>query len=749
MSMCRNTRNRQSGVGLIEVLIAIIVFAVGLLAIAQFQGSLVKSSSNAKARTVATHLAEDVIEQMRAFQSLNADEDPAEDRFSGIGSNPDGENVTLSGVEFHRSWVVEDYYYDRDNPAAGASTTVPSPEPAYPDFKLVRVTVDWEDEAAETQNVVIEDIIGAAPPADGGRTVDADTDRERPEVRYRPGSAPEIISVDLGGGVVKETRTPEPDVETDVSTVTRFETITYSSDTTNGFPTQFRREEQVGVTCSCTQKGMPGEGDELGLSPAVWTGTDWSPGEPVAKPTGETADDDQAFICDRCCRDHHDDVENDVQFDPFRPDGKDDNGNPFYLDNGDHSHFNLEGGELVPANQSDDTYLEACRMIRLEGRFRVARDFLQVDFQAMPEFYLQSEDGVSNLQDYIAQFVEEYVTSLPAAYPQELPDPDDFSDEFQALKDDLPTSAPPPSTLGSSALQLIGRSIYIDYIDPTVQNAIECAQGRGSNCGELGLGETTLLQVVPFYEINTTRLAVWSAWDPKEGEDEDGNVVPVPDEGNPSESIDVTSEGINARNEETYSRGRMTEKLDCGAEECPDAFVVASMQTSNTGIAVNSNPIDEDDARVLTDNLFIDIDAEPPERGVIVRGAFSQHNSVKGVSLSSIDITGSSELFCAKSVEPTGYSCELDEGFSEGLLVISNYNQAQDRNGNTLNYMLCPLPGDAITNGELTIENIEVNDDGTGNENTVYSITVNDGETPVTDFDFPVEVVNSENQCSI
>lgn len=744
MSTSKNTRKRQSGIGLIEVLIAVVVFAVGLLAIASLQGTMVRSSSDAKARTVATHLAEEVVEQMRAFQSLNDTGAPAEDRFSGIASNTAGEDVTLSGVEFNRSWVVEDYYYDPTSPGTGATTTVPSPAPAYPDFKLVQVTVAWVDETGEPQDVIIEDIIGAAPPADGGRTVDSDSNRERPQVGYRPGSAPQIIAVDLGGGVIKETRTPEPDVETDVSTVTRFETITYSSDTVNNFPIQFRREEQVGVTCSCTQQGLPADGDPSGLSPAVWTGTDWVPGDPADKPVGAAADDDQAFLCDRCCRDHHDDVNNGVQFDPFRPTGSDANNNPYYLDNGDHSHFNLVNGTLVPADQTDDIYLEACRMIRLEGRFHVARDFLQADFQVVPEFYLQSEDGIANFSAYIARFVEEYVTSLPDTYPQDLPDPDTFSAEFQALKDDIPESTPPPSTLGTSSLHLIGRSIYIDFIDPTVENAIQCAQGLGSNCGQLGLGNATLLQVVPFYEINTTRLAVWAAWDSITGGD-----GASPDEGNPSDSIDVTSEGINATNEETYSRGRVTEKLDCAAESCPDAFVVASMQLSNTGIAVNSNPIDENDARVMTDNLFIDIDAQPPERGVIIRGAFSQHDSVKGVSLSSIDFTGSDGLFCARAIEPAGYVCELDEGFTDGLLIFSNYNQAQDRQGNTLNYMLCPLPGVAVTNEELTIENIQVNEDGTGNEHTVYSITVNEGVTPVTDFEFPVQVVKSTNQCSI
>lgn len=54
------------GFTLIEVLIAVIVFGVGLLTVASLQGVARKSNYEAVQRTTAVHLAEALLEQMRA-----------------------------------------------------------------------------------------------------------------------------------------------------------------------------------------------------------------------------------------------------------------------------------------------------------------------------------------------------------------------------------------------------------------------------------------------------------------------------------------------------------------------------------------------------------------------------------------------------------------------------------------------------------------------------------------------------------
>jgi len=61
-----NANRSQRAFTLIEVLIAVIIFGVGLLAVASLQGVARKSSYEAVQRTTAVHLAESLLERMRA-----------------------------------------------------------------------------------------------------------------------------------------------------------------------------------------------------------------------------------------------------------------------------------------------------------------------------------------------------------------------------------------------------------------------------------------------------------------------------------------------------------------------------------------------------------------------------------------------------------------------------------------------------------------------------------------------------------
>ena len=68
-------RQPQSGVMLLEVLIALLIFALGVLGLVGLQASAIKQSSQAKYRTDATLLANDLIGQMwvtsRDYATLN------------------------------------------------------------------------------------------------------------------------------------------------------------------------------------------------------------------------------------------------------------------------------------------------------------------------------------------------------------------------------------------------------------------------------------------------------------------------------------------------------------------------------------------------------------------------------------------------------------------------------------------------------------------------------------------------------
>ncbi|MEZ5525524.1 MAG: type IV pilus modification protein PilV [Pseudomonadales bacterium] len=61
-----NTKNNQRGFTLFELLIAVLVLAVGLLGLATMQAQGLKSNSSAEKRTEATFLAMDIMDRMRA-----------------------------------------------------------------------------------------------------------------------------------------------------------------------------------------------------------------------------------------------------------------------------------------------------------------------------------------------------------------------------------------------------------------------------------------------------------------------------------------------------------------------------------------------------------------------------------------------------------------------------------------------------------------------------------------------------------
>ncbi len=70
---------------------------------------------------------------------------------------------------------------------------------------------------------------------------------------------------------------------------------------------------------------------------------------------------------------------------------------------GDHKHYARDNqGNLVEVDSTKDPYLEACRLVRKDGFFRVAQDFRQEGLFAFPEDYLDSDSDISEYSAYVA-----------------------------------------------------------------------------------------------------------------------------------------------------------------------------------------------------------------------------------------------------------------------------------------------------------------------------------------------------------
>ena len=88
------------GFSLIEVMIAVVVLAVGLLSLAALQGELFRSGAEAKARANAATLAQQVIEDARTFGFVTApDADYVGNTYNSLAT-ADWEVADVGGVTF-------------------------------------------------------------------------------------------------------------------------------------------------------------------------------------------------------------------------------------------------------------------------------------------------------------------------------------------------------------------------------------------------------------------------------------------------------------------------------------------------------------------------------------------------------------------------------------------------------------------------------------------------------------------------
>jgi type IV pilus modification protein PilV len=653
------------GYTLVEVLVGILIFAVGMMALAQLQGNLAQNSSDANARTVAANIAEEVIETARAFSQI--DSDGVNHAYNDIVTGTD--SFTRAGNTYTVSTEVTDYYYV-SNGANDKSFTDEKPSGAgRSDFKLLEITVSWDqkqefrvDEGQTvdlgSDSITLTEAISSITSPSTGKVLlgTGGTTMASPPVDYSPGENPDIISINLGHNKFKESTTPLPDVlRADELVETRFDVVTYSNPVDGG-PTFLRREEFRAVSCECTLN-VP-TGSEGGLRPTIWNGSDYTEGEFVAKPFGTSASNQQSIFCDICCRDHHDggtgeaDSPDDpgiYRYDPFR--AAEDYHSSGDLA-GDHKHYNRSAnGELVLADSDGDRYVEACRLVRKDGFFRVAQDLRQEGLNAFPGNYLDEEAEIDVYSDYVTNAVTAYEAAAGDGYetaPQRL-----TMSSPAAMGIVFPAStfgtASPMSDSGVSEQQLRSRGVYVDYMSEELRGKIDCLEIDGNTGETCGVPEvSSALEIIPFYDVQLTWLSRW-------------NETPS------NYPVDVSNQAI--ANNNLHSRGLA--KLTVG-----NGFSVIkpSVHTGNLGLT-GTDPIDRN---YVSDeekyNLFAYVDdsgTPPAPSGVRVVGSIV--SAVSGLKAADVEIEAMGAS-CERT--NTGFDCVLIEGVTTATLKVYNYDKA-------------------------------------------------------------------------
>lgn len=78
--------SRQGGIGLVEVLIAVLILAIGLLGLASMQTNGMRMTNGSMSRSQAVFLANDIVERARANRTNRADYALAPDADGNVGA---------------------------------------------------------------------------------------------------------------------------------------------------------------------------------------------------------------------------------------------------------------------------------------------------------------------------------------------------------------------------------------------------------------------------------------------------------------------------------------------------------------------------------------------------------------------------------------------------------------------------------------------------------------------------------------
>ncbi len=470
---------RQRGIGIIEVLVALLVVAVGVVGLARFQGAFLRDGNTAKSRAIAAQLAREKLDDLKSFTQLNTGA-AGVFGYAEIGNDLGGAEqangtlrlangaVSLSNTSYQRSWTASPRYYCGNNLAPTVANCAGAAAKTRPDFMALKVTITWTDQDGAAKTLALDDVVASIDPAAVAAGLISGTSSSPPTVPYVPGVAPNVIAINIGGSQQKETTNPTPTLnkkgQAIINTIARYETIRFSAASNT-----ITREEFVTLNCLCRQSGS-GQGYNM-------------QGVLVAKRIGAPADSDQAAECSVCCRDHHDDQtcnpatnsgKNNC-YDPFRPSTD--------YTGGDHNHYNANG-QL--ANGTGNNYREACRIRRIDGNLVVDQDWNLTTLSLIPESFFAvsgtvNAANVTSYSDYVKNFVTAYLSGS--------------------------TAPSKPWPVGSNvnvnaSKNFVARGLYIDYLDDTEKAAF---------ASRIAANDATVFQEIPFYEVNLTKLAQWNS----------------------------------------------------------------------------------------------------------------------------------------------------------------------------------------------------------------------------------------------
>ena len=538
----------SQGFSLIEVLVAVTILSVGLLALASLQIALVRASTATKAQSQALALAKDRIETLRNYTTLAGYQ-------NSIFDQPTPQPNTVGGITYNLTWEITRYVYNQDVDGDGiheesgdqrfqamtddsANETGATPTSsvgfvANNEFKMIKVTSAWNEPTGETATVSLVDATGAISPADSsliGKVPTTALARTIPVIINNPAADAMVIPIAISSGTNSAATNPKPQVVIGTSTVeTQFDVLTYAN-ISGDTATAQQRVETIMVGCTCDFSEAPAS-TVRGKRPTYWNGSRYV--VPVAGTSAPLASADtqsanlQSPRCEICCRDHQDTVgATGALFSPLRA------SKVSGIVTSAHPHF-LDKTALSPTTTG--TYKEACRLIRIDGQWRVATD-MNNDYFALlatgngttagtPIPDSTSVAGVPPVIGAVGRYQKFVIDYLTGRFIT----PSPSAGSAQATYNTVDTGGSTPATLAAGPKYVLdnpftvvipgnetvgkwlhSRGMYVDYLEQDAVNAIIDAKAdAGCAVGPATLS-ACILKLLPFTSINLSELADWT-----------------------------------------------------------------------------------------------------------------------------------------------------------------------------------------------------------------------------------------------
>lgn len=739
-------RKNQYGFSLLEVLFAVIILAVALLATARLHAMVTRDGSFAKARGIAANLAQEKIDDLKAFTALY-DPDPtaAPDVcgtgkfcYTEIGANTGGKEDPTSGVldikcagagctansspfaignaSYTRSWSVTNYYNCTAGSAASTSNCAsPNTPKAYPDFKLVTVTVTWVDEQGLTQDVSMQTVIYASDPGSLSHMA-ASMGGVGPKVSYTPIGVPNGVPVPIntGSGKFKESSKPLPVISGSGDGIAvSFDSVTYSGST--GAYTKDSQDEFSTVGCECQFNST-----NSGYTPTrkIWKGSALvvQEGTQVTKVAGEPLGNNPPSNCDICCRDHHDRSNNDAKYDPQRP-GTD------YETSGDHKHYwysscvssgagatncttNNKNASLASSTPltavTSGAYLESCRVMRHNGIWRVMQDWQLRKITILPYSYLTNSTNLSSYVTMVSEVVENAVKT----------DSGNSGVTISTLSGRNLTMTP-----GDAPIQLLSRAVYVDTIynaqdDASTtsineQNTVDAAYYTALVAKITASQGATppnsdWMENVAFYEVNPTKLFDWTSSTPTIATVSSEEISAIVDPannyyGNSSRGNVIIQSGTTSGTSTITVRGRLSNSGVTGGVNKSSASYVAGESYGTD---------DHDNSNAATDTITVTRSGTSSTTSHSVTGIVKAGNTgpvnlseaSSPITVTATSTTGSVTSACTaqtSDVDPNAwrYSCAVSAGWTGTLTFGSTGNVYTFESATSSTYSVSPSSG--------------------------------------------------------